>query len=114
MLNQRIIRSISALGMLVLFALGITPKIAVHSLVADHKDTHLTGKHDRADQYNKAGFHCDCDNLVVESPFIYSFTDVQIGLPVCFLIYQVRAAHQILCTAPFLFGLRGPPVAASC
>ena len=75
--NFRIIRPILAGSLLALFALGITPKVAIHALVADHTDSHLSLKYGQADQYNYAGFHCATDNLVVEFPFLhYSLTFV--------------------------------------
>jgi hypothetical protein len=45
------------------------PKKAVHDLLARHKDRNVPINHSKT-QFTWAGFHCNCENLVVESPFI--------------------------------------------
>ena len=96
--------------MLALFALSVTPKIVIHALVAHHTDSHLAFGHDQADQYNKAGFHCNIDNLVVESPYLNYSISIHLQAPKAFLIYQIRADDQFRSYTDHIFGLRGPPV----
>jgi len=96
--------------MLVLFALSITPKIAVHALVAHHKDSHLVVSHDKTDQINKAGFHCQVDNLVVELPYLSYPISIPLVIPVSFRTYQIRIDHPFYSSNHFIFRLRGPPV----
>ncbi|HVU98709.1 MAG TPA: hypothetical protein VHE34_25980 [Puia sp.] len=55
--GYRFIRSSLKGALPVLFALAITPKIAIHALVAHHTDTHPSLKYGNADQYNEAGFY---------------------------------------------------------
>ncbi|HEX9510298.1 MAG TPA: hypothetical protein VF939_07435 [Puia sp.] len=104
------IRPFLAGFMLALFALGITPKILIHALVADHEDTHLALDHGKTDQYNKAGFHCTIDNLVVESPFLDHTISLEWGLPKCFAKRALPSYKDHLSSSHFIFGLRGPPV----
>ena len=92
-----------------LFTLSIAPRILVHTLVAHHRDVHLLRGHDRSDQVNKAGFHCNVENLVVELPFLSYPFSIQLAVPQLFRNYQVGAAHQFYSFSYFIFGLRGPP-----
>jgi hypothetical protein len=62
---QRII----AFFVLAVFAFSITPKIALHDFVANHKDTPIKSNAQKQAQLHNAGFNCNADNLVVESPF---------------------------------------------
>jgi hypothetical protein len=97
--------------MLALFALGITPKIAIHALVAHHIDKHLDLDHAKADQLNKAGFHCATDNLVVEFPFVDHSLSLQPGLRPSFPAQEPASLEEPLSFTHPLFGLRGPPAA---
>src|SRR6202012_3299214 len=81
LIPHRTIRSFLAAGLLGLFALAMTPKIAIHALIAHHQDVHL--RVDVNDQLNTASFHCATDNLVVELPFIYSPVSVAVGMSPC-------------------------------
>lgn len=97
--------------MMILFAFSITPKKLLHNLIVDHQDS-IAVAHSDADipiHINENGFHCNCDNLVAESPFtgqsdpyvfapFLSFTIQQDALPVSF--------HTHTC---FFSALRGPP-----
>jgi hypothetical protein len=96
--------------MLTLFALSITPKIAIHALVAHHTDTHLALNHDKTDQINSASFHCNVDNLVVELPYLSYSISIPLVIPELFRTYQIRTDHQFYSSNPFIFRLRGPPV----
>jgi hypothetical protein len=93
---------------MLIFSLSITPKIALHSLVANHKDTH-SHSDGRTDQLNKAGFSCDCNNQVVESPFLDYSLPAQLVAPVFFSDYQATAFQPFRSATHIIFGLRGPP-----
>ena len=111
--NNRIIRPSLAGVLLALFALGITPRIAIHALVAHHTDTHLSLKYGHTDQYNKADFHCAIDSLVVEFPFLdYSLT-LQLGLPGSWPVHRAAVLARPIAKDHPLFGLRGPPALLS-
>jgi hypothetical protein len=116
LLKNPIIKNFLAGSMLVLFAISITPKIAVHSLVARHKDFHPATSKDMCssrsvpDQVSRTGFHCAVDNLVVELPYLSFSTYTKGVIPESFRTYQVAADHQFYSFHHFIFGLRGPPV----
>jgi len=95
--------------MLALFALGITPKILIHSLVAGHKDTAVSRNPDKADKYGTAGFHCTVDNLVLESPFVDDPAAITTGIPQRFAELAFPAYKGHLSSSHFIVGLRGPP-----
>jgi hypothetical protein len=109
LIKQKTIRSILAGGFLALFALAITPKIALHALVADHTDTHLRFDHGTSDQLNNAGFHCATDNLVVEFPFLHHALSLTIGSAVPYTAFRAAGLECPLSTLHPLYGLRGPP-----
>jgi hypothetical protein len=93
-----------------LFALAATPKVAIHALVAHHMDTHLRLDYGQADQFNKAGFHCATDNLVVEFPFLGHALSVWAGPRFSFVVHRPVSPEAPLTTRHPLYGLRGPPV----
>jgi hypothetical protein len=95
--------------MLALFALSITPKIAIHALVAHHTDGHLSLEHDHADQFNAAVFHCATDNQVVEFPFLDPALPIISGIRSSFPVFQPVPLEEPLSFTHPLFGLRGPP-----
>jgi len=96
--------------MLALFALSVTPKIVIHTLVAHHVDNHRDLGHDQADRYSNAGFHCNIESLVVESPFLHYSISIHLQAPEAFPIHQIRADHQFRSYTDHILGLRGPPV----
>ena len=110
LIHHRTIRSILAGGLLALFALAITPKIALHALVAHHTDTHLWLDYGQADQVNKAGFHCATDNLVVELPFLHYSPALQTGRKPSWPVYRPVGPEEPVIAEHPLYGLRGPPV----
>lgn len=109
LINHRTIRSFLAGIMLALFALSVTPKIMIHALVAHHTDTRTVLDHGKADQYNKAGFHCAIDNLVVESPFLDHTIAIQLGITPSFPAHLPARLEDHLSSCHFIFHLRGPP-----
>jgi hypothetical protein len=96
--------------MLALFALGITPKIAVHYLVARHTDRHLVSGDLKTDLLTRAGFFCRVDNLVVELPCLCFPVSYRLTPPRDYCaVYVVRADDQYYSFEHFIFGQRGPP-----
>jgi len=94
--------------LLVVFALGITPKVFLHKLIAGHKDLAYTC-HGTTDQFTKAGFRCNCDNQVVQVPYIHQIVAILLVVPICFPTDQITADHSFPCSPHLIFGLRGPP-----
>ena len=107
--NQTIRRVVSGL-LLCFFTFSATPKKWVHDLFANHKDfyTSATGKHV---QFVNTGFHCDCDNLIVNTPFL------QVDGPKESVSLKLFGSHESFTFADFhtghsfVFHLRGPPIA---
>jgi len=95
-----------------LFSLSITPKVFIHALVAHHQDVHLSIVHDGADQLNKAGFHCNIENLVVELPCLSFPLSFELEVPQFFGDHRAVEGHAFYSSGHFIFGLRGPPPAA--
>jgi len=110
MRKNYIIRSVLATLMLAVFAFSVTPKILLHNLVADHKDTPIKSNHSNQEQISKAGFNCNCDNLVVESPFVNDFTPVDLSIEKQFAKQKIFFKNNFFSLQHFYFELRGPPV----
>ena len=95
--------------MLVLFAFSITPKLLLHDLVANHKDTPLKSSTNKTQQFDVTGFNCGCDNLVVESPFVENFIAAEIVTPSFFSLHINPEIKNFISVNQFYVGLRGPP-----
>ena len=83
--------------MLIVFAFSVTPRILLHSLVADHRDTPRKHNNSTEQQLSKTGFNCNCDNLVVESPFVNNYVSIELQLTQQFFEKKTEYADQ-----PFL------------
>lgn len=111
MYSKTIIKNLSAVLLLLVFAFSITPKKTWHDLIATHQDGNKPSYDYTAqgEQLHKLVIHCSCDLQVAESPFLA----VQIGLQLAEL--PVFSNHYLgLSQDPhFLqthfYGLRGPP-----
>lgn len=105
------IRHVLAVIFLVLFAYGITPKITLHNLVASHRDG--KGKSSLPDpdstQLSKAGFNCQCDNLIIESPFVAATEPLLITSQMCYPVFFDAFVADIFSSTVFHYSLRGPP-----
>jgi hypothetical protein len=96
--------------MLCIFAFSVTPKIVLHDMVAHHKDTPFKSNFGVNSQFDKAGFNCNCDNLVVESPFTNDFNPVQISIHRFFPSHVNEYRTSFHSIHHFFSSLRGPPV----
>jgi hypothetical protein len=106
---HRTIRRVLAAGMLALFALAITPKLAIHALVVHHHDVHLNQDLCTIDQLNAASFHCPTDNLVVALPYLTVSVAVLPGVHPVFAAQRASSLVAHLSGSHPLYGLRGPP-----
>lgn len=95
--------------LLLLFSLSMTPKLFIHALVAHHQDVHLSITHDGTDQLNKAGFHCNIENLVVELPCLSFPLSFELEVPQFFRDHRAVERSSFCSSEHFIFGLRGPP-----
>jgi hypothetical protein len=91
-----------------IFALGITPKIYLHQLFAVHRDI-AHASPGSADQIDKAGYRCSCDNQVVELPYLTGLPVIELTPPQFFRVRLSTANISIPSSPHFIFRLRGPP-----
>jgi hypothetical protein len=104
------IRRISAGILLLLFAFSLTPKKTLHDFFAHHKDIPLKYGDTKAEQLCQSGFTCNCENLVVESPFTATMVSIELQTPVIVGSTQYRMIRSTFRKLPPLyFELRGPP-----
>lgn len=106
------IRHVLAAIFLVLFAYGITPKITWHNLVATHKDgrTKCALPDPFSTQLSKASFNCQCDNLIIESPFVAEIMPLVVTPPVpVYPVFADAFAADVFSSALLGHSLRGPP-----
>jgi len=102
-------RAAIASWLLMVFILGVTPKILLHDMVADHQDSPVQSNFSNNDQVSADGYTCTWDNQVVESPFVINYipfdfsTEKIINTPPFFYTKKFRSIHFSLS------GLRGPP-----
>ncbi|MEP6846124.1 MAG: hypothetical protein ABI861_08970 [Panacibacter sp.] len=70
-LTRNIIKRLIALHLVILFAIGITPKQFLHDAFAGHIDSShhcdMAGKHQ--DCVHKAGYTCQLEHLVINADF---------------------------------------------
>ncbi|MEO6454329.1 MAG: hypothetical protein ABIN97_09665 [Ginsengibacter sp.] len=102
------IKKIIAVFLLGVFTLGVTPKKALHNLLANHTDNTSKSSNTKTQQLSKAGFNCQCDDLVVKSNFITTALIVVSIRPTYFSFsnYRKLSLHSL---SRFFFDLRGPP-----
>jgi hypothetical protein len=98
--------------MLVLFAFSNTPKKILHDLLADHKDSPVKTRDSKTPQLDVSGFRCNCDNLVVESPFLDEGPGPEIIITSFYLALPVETVNNLSLVHPDDATLRGPPVVA--
>ncbi|MEO6219218.1 MAG: hypothetical protein ABIO81_02235 [Ginsengibacter sp.] len=104
------IRKLFATSLLLIFAFSITPTKVLHSLFANHKDANVKDKKaSNIPILSVAVFNCQCDNLVVESPFTLHCQPIVTNLPELFFINNPAPELSVPCTGYFYFELRGPP-----
>src|SRR4051812_10070887 len=104
-----IIRKISAGFLFLLFVLCVTPKKALHDLIADHKDSPFAAISSAQQLSSNSGFRCNCDDLVVESPFISDFAPIEIVVATGYAEHVAATSDDFRILHHFYFELRGPP-----
>jgi hypothetical protein len=102
-------KNFSAILLLFVFALGITPKKTLHDWFAKHKDTTSLVSNSSSTQITKAGFNCNCEDLVAESNFITSGSFIVINIPPVnsFISFYTPS---FVSRSLFQNNLRGPPL----
>jgi hypothetical protein len=109
--NSTQIRSVLAGIFLVLFAFGITPRLTLHNLVANHKDGRLKSSlpDPNSNQLSKAGFNCQCDNTIIESPFLQETVSQFVITVSAFEAYKNIFTENVFSSQEYCSSLRGPP-----
>ncbi|PWT76121.1 MAG: hypothetical protein C5B59_07265 [Bacteroidetes bacterium] len=95
--------------MILLFAFCVTPKKLLHDLIADHRDTPFSLASPSQQQIEYSGFRCNCDNLVVESPFIPAIEPAALFISFFYKESSSPASHQAEPAYYFDIDSRGPP-----
>jgi hypothetical protein len=110
--SHNLIRKLTAGGMLVLFAISITPKQVFHDLITKHKHTYLKFDGTISLQASKNNFHCNWHDQPVKSPF-RDQPDIRLSQPN--VVYSSYINHYSLkfYSVELLFSsLRAPPTQA--
>ena len=94
--------------MLCIFVFSITPKQWLHDVITNHHDSRSNAADDKQ-SVSTSGFHCKCDNLVVQSPFINYEASEVVNLPEFFILHQTEIAGNLISAYHFFSSLRGPP-----
>lgn len=87
----------------------MTPRLILHNLVANHKDTPYSISKDKKATLSNGGINCHCEDLVVTVPFIPQQEPLY---PVQLTSSTIRNAESVSsfhCLSDFFFELRGPP-----
>ena len=113
MRKAHIIRYFLAAPLMALFAFAITPRIILHDAVAHHKDTPFATNDKQDAQLNNAGFNCNCDNLVVESPFTGELEVQSLHVLTMYLVLPVPRGENLSFIRRFYSKLRGPPTSVA-
>lgn len=102
------LKYIGTILLLFVFTLGITPRKTLHDWFANHKDSTTKIPSGKTTQFSKAGFNCQCDDLVAESHFVTFSNSIVVKLPSINLFFSVNLPPLV---SPSLFHntLRGPP-----
>lgn len=101
-------RSVAGI-LLVLFAFSTMPKKLLHDWIVNHKDGVVVKKSAGADEISKAGFNCNIQNLVAESPFTSDSASITFDVPLVYNPVAGSFSSQVHSAAVFFYSLRGPP-----
>ena len=108
--KHKTIRSFSALLMLLIFTMSITPKVFLHDLTADHKDEVSVVLHCHDQHLDKVGFTCDCNNLVSTSPYtVEPVLNIPEPQAIVLVGYTPSYAEKVYAATTIFSSLRGPP-----
>jgi hypothetical protein len=103
------LEKISAILLLFVFILGITPKKTLHNWFANHSDSTSSVLPGNTQQLAKAGFNCDCENLVAESHFI-TFSSLNVVNFPSVHSFVSFSIPSLISLSLFHNNLRGPPL----
>jgi len=102
-------KKISSILLILVFALGITPKKTLHTWFANHTDSNYKIPVGKTPHLIKAGFNCQCDDLVAESHFIAFSSFAVINIP-SLHSFAAFSIPSFVSLSLFHNNLRGPPL----
>lgn len=94
-----------------IFAFSITPKKTIHRWIADHKDQSLANAAQHGNMVGIAGYHCNTDNLVTDTPFNLYIHPLLLTAPAAISVYRGDMTASFYSLHHFYSELRGPPIA---
>lgn len=103
------VKNIGTILLLFVFTLGITPKKTLHDWFANHKDSTSPAPLNKTQQLTKAGFNCNCENLVAESHFVTFSSLIVVNFPVLYSFVSF-SIPPLISLSLFHNKLRGPPL----
>ncbi|MBS1918902.1 MAG: hypothetical protein JST17_01485 [Bacteroidetes bacterium] len=108
--QKPLLKSVTSLLLLLIFAFSITPKQWIHEWVFQHKDVYTRCTDGSFKTHlHQSGFHCELDNIVVLSPFISEIASIESNAPLVHSVYYSRNIITLNSNNYFFFDLRGPP-----
>jgi len=111
MSTPKFIRLFLALLLLATFTLGVTPKKLLHTWLASHTDSKPPAVENHLNSIGVAGFHCNVDQLVAESPFDGATTALSVVRVAHCPVHHAAVLYSFFSLHHFHNELRGPPVA---
>jgi hypothetical protein len=108
MSGNKYIKQVFACIVLIVFAIGITPKKYLHDIFAKHEDTRRVSDH-TSTTISKSGYNCNCDDQVAESNFLHPLPNLEIILP-CISSSTGILKITFSSLPKYYTSLRGPPV----
>lgn len=113
MYSKKLIKQVYAALLLLVFTVGITPRLFLHTLFANHKDSRCeaVSHYGNPQHLSKTKLSCDCENIVAESPFTSEDGSFHLTYPPGFTDQPEYVRHFFHPAYFFFFSLRGPPVA---
>jgi hypothetical protein len=107
--RETTIKKISAIFLLLVFAVSTAPKIYFHDLIADHKDFSTCHEVHKLPVLHQEGYNCHFDDLVVTAPYVLLTEQ-----PVVFTNFYFEKKRPSFCSSfllPFFQHKenRGPP-----
>ena len=109
--RKPIIQQLTGFLLLLVFALSTAPKSYFHDLVADHHDDVLScDLAHKTSVLHKKAYHCDCDDLVVSTPFVFQQEFYSVSLLKYFPVKQEFIHFVFAAEFPNRHDSRGPPV----
>ena len=109
--RKPIIQQLTGFILLLVFALSTAPKSYFHDLVADHHDDVIScDLAHKTSVLHKKAYHCDCDDLVVSTPFVFQQEFFSVSSLKYFPVKQEFIHSAFAGEFPNRHDSRGPPV----